>query len=156
MNKLNSILSTAILFGTPALADGFRCQVANHPLSVTVYNHTQPEMGTRNAAVMILSDSSIGEGRKTIAVLRDGSGLLRNDSALYEADVDLRFSESNRKGERVAATKLGQLKSVELDVDFVFGRIIEDESLDAVVRLNKRDGEVLSYSASCERYKKSE
>jgi hypothetical protein len=47
-----------------AFADGFKCEQLIHTLKIKVYNNTQPTEGTRNPAVMVLSDSSVAFGKK--------------------------------------------------------------------------------------------
>jgi hypothetical protein len=142
------------LFGTSAFADGFVCQTVDGDLNVKVYNHTQAEYGTRTAAVMVVSDPTISHGRKTIAVFRNAT--LESDTLTFTAKVDMRFTESARGGELIAGTKLGQLKTIALDVDFTYGEPLADgETVDADLILTKRNGDVASVPVICERYLKN-
>src|SRR4051812_5676293 len=119
MKKLSLALITLTLSAT-AHADGFVCQTVEGDLNVKVYNHTQADFGTRTAAVMVLSDPSVGVGNKTIARFTEVNETLTNVGASYEANVDLRFNDSGRKGELMAGTKLGYLKTITLDVAFSY------------------------------------
>ena len=121
----NAIVLLATLLSTTAFADGFICESAEQNLKVHVYNQVQPELGTRSAAIMILSDTSVQAGRKTIATFSSTDALLTNDGASYTAKVDLRFNNSGRKGENIGGTKLGELKNVTLDVAFSYSEPVE-------------------------------
>lgn len=144
-----------LLAASAAKADGFVCQTESG-LNVKVFNHVQPTEGTRTAAIMVISDSSVGDGNKTIAKFNQAQGTLSSEGSEYTADVDLRFKDSRRKGENIAGTKLGELQMIQLKVDFSYATPTEagDES-EAVLILSKRNGEVLSEGAVCTRYLKN-
>lgn len=153
----NAIALVAALIATPAFADGFVCESQSKGLKVKVYNQTQPELGTRNAAIMVLSDMNVQAGRKTIATFKSTDSVLENDGALYTANVDLRFSESSRKGELIAGTKLGELDQVKLDVAFSYAEPVQEgEELYGKVTLIKRDSTKSSFAVLCTRYLKGE
>jgi hypothetical protein len=146
----------AALVSTTAQADGFVCEGNRDSLIVKVYNHTQPTEGTRNAAVMVVSDPSIQLGNKTIARFSDVNSTLSNKGAFYMADVDLRFNDSGRKGELIGGTKLGQLKHISLDVNFSYGEPINSgETAPAILSLIKRNGETIDLDMNCSRYLKN-
>jgi hypothetical protein len=154
-NILAGLLTIAAAFSTSAQADGFRCSSAYGDLNIAVYNHTDAEEGTRNAAIMILSDPRVQEGNKTIARFQDVTGLLENYGAKYVAKVDLRYADSSRKGELVAGTKLGELNAVVLDVEFSYSSPVSDnEPLRGKVTLHKRNGQRMSAPMVCNRYLK--
>lgn len=138
-----------------AHADGFVCEAQNDSLIVKVYNKTLAVEGTRNAAVMILSDANLKGGNKTIAKF-DSDATLESRDNVFSADVDLRFVESSRKGELIAGTKLGQLKTITLDVNFSYWMPMENgEHTDATLHLLKRDGETIEMEMDCTRYLKN-
>ena len=56
------VLATAM----SAQADGYKCETESG-LNIQVYNFTSPEMGTRAGSMMVISDSQIQYGNKTIA-----------------------------------------------------------------------------------------
>jgi hypothetical protein len=146
---------TVIAAATVARADGFVCQTESG-LNVKVYNHTDASQGTRTGAIMILSDSSVGAGNKTVATFSHVKGTLASTSANYVADVDLRFSTSNRKGELLAGTKLGEVDMIVLSVDFSYAAPVEaGEELSGELTLIKRNGQTIIEQASCERYLKN-
>ncbi len=153
----NAIVLLATLLSTTAFADGFICESAEQNLKVHVYNQVQPELGTRSAAIMILSDTSVQVGRKTIATFNATDALLTNDGASYSAKVDLRFNNSGRKGENIGGTKLGELKNVILDVAFSYNEPVEaGTEVAGQVTLQKRNGDQTSFPVSCVRYLKGE
>lgn len=139
-----------------AKADGFVCETLRGDLNVKVFNHTNPNKGTRNAAVMVLSDPSIQFGNKTIASFSDVKSTLGNSGATYVADVDLRVSESNRGGELISGTKLMYLDQIVLDIDFAYNQPVEaGEEIDAKMTLIKRDGQHIVRHLTCSRYLKN-
>ena len=136
-----------------ALADGFVC--ASEGLNVKVYNHTNPNDGTRTGAVMVISSSNVGYGNKTIAKFTDANRTLESKSSVYTADVDLRYNDSGRKGELIGGTKLGQLDQIKLSVYFTYGTGVKDgEEVAARLKLIKRNGESSSIAMNCIRYLK--
>ncbi len=156
---MKHLVTAMIVMGTSsfAMADGFKCETRDGDLVVKVYNHVQPEEGTRNGAVMVISDKNVQLGRKTIARFTDVNSTLKSKGALYMAKVDLRFADSRRKGELIGGTKLGQLANISLDVDFKYNRPLEDgEETTGELVLDKRNGDSITLDVDCVRYLKSE
>jgi len=158
MKKL--ILSTAmmIMASTAAHADGFLCDNQEGNLRIKVYHHTQPQLGTRNVAVMIVSDPTVADGRKTIATFDADKALLTSSSATYTANVDLRFSTSNRKGENVGGTKLGELDQIILHVDYSFDNPVPagSEVGGEAVLVRRGSASDIRIPMNCSRYLKGE
>ena len=137
-------------------ADGFVCENTDHGLKVKVFNHTNPNVGTRTAAIMVVSDTSIAYSNKTIAKFESVTGLLTSKGATYTSKVDLRFNDSGRKGELIGGTKLGQLAKIELEVAFTIAAPIEDgETTPGYLTLVKRNGEFTGLDMDCVRYLKN-
>lgn len=150
-------LIAGLVLSQTALADGFICESESGSLRVKAFHKTQPEQGTRNAAVLIVSNPLIHQGRKTIATFSADNALLTNKAAHYDASVDLRFKNSRRKGELIGATKLGELQNIKLDVAFSFAKPVADgQEMPGVVTLVKRSGDELEYDVVCTRYLKGE
>lgn len=151
--KSLAIAALALISSSTAFADGFVCK--NEDLAVKVYNHTQPEVGTRTAALMVISDRSVQAGRKTIARFQDSKGRISNKGARYTADVDLRYADSARAGENIGGTKLGELDTIELDVEFSYAQpVAAGELVSGTLTLNKRNGQVIELELECARYLK--
>lgn len=152
----NAIIALlTVISSTVALADGFVC-TSESGLNLKVYNHTDAAQGTRTASVMVISDSNVGAGNKTIAKFTDVKGTLNSQSQVYTADVDLRFSDSNRKGELIGGTKLGQLAQIELAIDFSYSQPLNNgEETSAALTLTKRNGEKIVENVNCVRYLKN-
>jgi hypothetical protein len=150
-------LIAGLVLSQSALADGFICESQEQSLRLKAFHQTQPELGTRNAAVLIVSDPSIHFGRKTIATFHADNALLSNTAAHYDAAVDLRFKTSNRKGELIGPTKLGELQNIKLDVAFsYFTPVAGGEEMPGVVTLVKRSGDEIELDVTCTRYLKGE
>jgi hypothetical protein len=156
MKKMILVMAAVMASSSAAFADGFVCETRSQDLNVKVYNHTAPEYGTRNAAVMVVSDPSVSHGRKTIARFTSVNGRITNKGAFYVADVDLRYKDSKRKGELIGGTKLGELDKIVLDVDFSYSRpIANGEEVRGMLSLNKRNGQVIDLAVDCYRYLKN-
>lgn len=155
MKKL-IVLAMTVLASSAAKADGFKCLTAEGDLAVQVYNHLSPDMGTRNAAIMIVSDPMVQEGRQTVAKFTAGNATLDQEGATYTARVDLRFKESRNKGEYLTGTRLGYVKTLELDVDFSYAKPVKAGTLlPAMLTVVKRDGEVIERNMVCSRHLKN-
>lgn len=154
---MKALIVAIAIMGTSfiAKADGFVC-TSESGLVLKVYNHTEAQKGTRSAAVMILSNSDVGHGRKTIATFTDAKSTVSSYKQTFIGKVDLRVSESNRKGELVGGTKLGQLDLIILSVDFSYAApVAHGQELSATLTLQKRNGEELIEDVNCARYLKN-
>ena len=151
---------TLLTMTASAKADGFFCRGNSTGLDFRVLNHTHAAAGTRTPSVMVVSNPYIASDRKTIAVFKDENRTLSYlGRGNYEGKVDLRFSETGRKGENIAGTKLGELKTIILDIEFSYSH--HDSSLANSVKevpgkisYIKRTGEILEETARCTRYLK--
>lgn len=149
------MILAALLSTGAAHADGFICKSADG-LNVKVFNKTDAAEGTRNGAIMVLSDANISSGSKTIATFPADNTLLSQVGASYNAHVDLRYVESSRKGELIGGTKLGQLRDIALDVDFNYGQPVPaGKKLAAELTLMKRNGAEIAIEMTCKRYLKN-
>jgi len=149
------IMITLMAAGLSAQASGFRCETESG-LSIQVYNHTNPNMGVRSGAIMVVSDSSVGYGNKTIAKFTDLKGTLTSKTLRYVGSVDLRMVESRRKGELIAGTKLGYVSELVLDIEFTYARPLRNgEKANALLTVVKRNGDLIEDEAVCERYLKN-
>lgn len=153
---MKAILLTAVLAASlSAQADGFKCETESG-LNVQVFNHTSAEMGTRTGAMMVVSDTSIQYGNKTIAKFSALKSTLTSKNLRYTAKVDLRVSESNRKGELISGTKLGYVSQVLLDVAFSYSNpVAHGSEVPAVLTVVKRNGTYTQEAAVCARYLKN-
>ena len=144
-----------------AQADGFKCVGQNTGLNINVFNHTDPSDGTRSPAVMVVSDPMIGSPNKTIAKFSsDNRNLDYLGYGKYSAKVDLRFNDSGRQGENIAGTKLGQLATIVLAIEFAYNQNTTDlaravAEIPGKISYNKRNGEVLEEAVACTRYLKN-
>lgn len=156
-NVTMMIALAASAFAANAKADGFVCQTADESLNVRIFNNTNPQAGTRVASVMVVSDPSVSAGRKTIARFTDVNGVLSNRASRYEANVDLRFSDSARKGENILGTKLGELDQIIADIDFSYAApVAAGEELTGSLTLVKRNGQEIHADLLCTRYLKAQ
>ena len=150
------VILFSLLFAIPLFADGFICENREQKLEINAFNQTQPRLGTRNAAILVLSNPSVEYGNRTIATFAADTGLLTNQGSAYTAHVDLRYRTSNRRNAAVGPTRLGQLKFIVLDVAFSYARPVPaGTALSAVAILMKRSGEEIRLPMECTRYLKN-
>lgn len=154
---MKSLIAALVLtLSTAAMADGFKCEQADHGVNIKVFNKTDASQGVRNAAVMVFSDASVSYGRKTIASFTSHKRTLGQKGTSYMAVVDLRVSESNRSGENILGTKLGQIKEIYVDIEHNYGRPVAfGQMTDGTVTVVKRNGKSQTFEISCERYLKN-
>lgn len=151
-----AVIVASTLASSAALADGFVCETAQGDLTVKIYNNTQPSAGTRTGAVMVLSDPSVQDGRKTIARFTDVSGNLSSSELVYTANVDLRFADSRRKGEYLVGTRLGEVDTIEAAIDFTYAAPVrEGDAITGSLLVIKRDGSQIARDLDCARYLKN-
>ena len=144
-------------FSVAAHAEGFKCRTVEGDLAVKIYHHDDPSIGTRVASTMIVSDPTVGTGHKTIALFTSQKGTLALQSeGSYLAVVDLRMVESRRKGEYVVGTRLGELSTISVDLDFSYARpVTGGAAVTGTATFTKRSGEMLERNLVCARYLKS-
>lgn len=149
----NIIIAAAInLVSFSAFADGFKCTSDEGTLEAQVYNHRNPHVGTRTGAVMILSDSSLEYGSRTIARF-EAPKSLTNHAAKYLAYVDQTVGSTNRAGEYIAGTRLGEVAKIVLDVDFSYTSPIADgDQVSALLSVFKHEGTLVEVGMTCTRY----
>ena len=155
---MKALITALVLLTSAAVAkaDGFVC-TSESGLVVRVYNHVNAIDGTRTASQMIVSNQTIGVGSKTVASFSAEKGTLSSFEQTYIGKVDLRVSESSRKGELVGGTKLGYLKFIILSVDFSYSQPLPHGTLlEGVLTLQKRSGEENIEAVTCARYLKHE
>lgn len=154
--KKMMIAAAMLMVGSFAHADGFDCLVPEQSLHVKIYNHTDPNAGTRSAGVMILSDDAIQYGNKTIATFDADAGVLSSKELVYLAKVDLRFANSSRKGENILGTKLGQLATVKAALHFSYSTPVKaGQQVGGWFIATKRNGEKINAQLVCTRYLKN-
>jgi hypothetical protein len=154
---MKTLIATAVLtLSSVVMADGFKCDQLDYDIKVKVFNNTDASSGVRNSAVMIFSDANVSYGRKTIATFSSKKRTLGQNGASFFAAVDLRVSESNRSGENLFGTKLGQLKEIYVDINHNYSAPVADgQEVDGTVTLVKRNGEISTLDLNCARYLKN-
>src|SRR4051812_48721584 len=94
-----------------------------------------------NDSVLVISDTTVGAGNKTIARFTAEKTLdimgARDGGTVYRGNVDLRFNDSARKGELILGTKLGELDEIQVYV----GDMDDESEVPGAITLIKRNGE---------------
>jgi hypothetical protein len=143
---------------TPARADGFDCQARNTGLLIHIVNSKNPAVGTRTPDSMTILNPLLSPGQqeivrfshinKTLAYLGRGN---------YMGQVDLRYLDSGRQGENIAGTKLGQIKSILVDLEFSYAHSDIElansvKEVPGKIFYTKRTGEILEEPVLCKRF----
>lgn len=154
--KAALVFVTFTALSSLAKAEGFKCQTLEGDLNIKIFHHNDPSIGTRVASTMIVSDPSIKMGSKTVALFTSKKGTLSLQSeGSYLANVDLRMTESRRSGEYLVGTRLGQLGTIAVDLDFSYRAPVADgDIVEGSATFTKRSGEVIERELLCERYLK--
>lgn len=147
-----ALVALVLIASSIANADGFLCETQSG-LRLKVFNHIEPSRGTRTPAVMVVSDSTVQVGHKTIGVFRVADAQLLVEEDSYLAKVDLR---SGSRSEMLADTKLGNVDRIKLYVDFSYSRpVAHGTELTGTMTLLKRDAGLVVEQAICTRYLKN-
>lgn len=132
------IITALSLVSSVAMADGFRC--ANDDFRVKLYNEVQPENGTRNPAVLVVSEKGVG----TIATL-DGSEI---EKTITETSVIYKGTTNSKLDGRYVSVKLSVRKTPSAYAKY-------EGQHHGVLTINA-DGETVKQSVLCARYKKTD
>ncbi len=132
------IVIALTLVSSVAMADGYRCQ--NNTFRAKVYNETQPERGTRNPAVLIVSQRNVG----TVATL-EGDEIVKTNG---EFSVTYEGQTNSRQDGRFVAVKLEVEKQAEIESAFA--------GLFTARLLVNADGRSRESILTCEHYVKSD
>lgn len=158
MIKMQISLLTLGLFGafiSGAHADGFQCESVDGRINAKVFNETNPRAGTRNAAIMVLSDATETFGERTIATFEPEAGVLKNYGAIYVVDVANSETETGTLRAPILDMTIGDLASIEVNVAFSYGAPVAfGTRVDGKLILTARDGKLTELKLVCTRYLK--
>jgi len=151
------IALAALIITTTAHADGFRCLTQDHKIKATVYDNVQPAKGTRNGAIMILSQASQDSDKSTLAVFRGDNGSLTNRGPVYTGNVDMRFAEVNQAlANDEAPINMADMSQIILNIDYNMNSPVPaGEVVTGLITFNKRSGPPSTESVICTRYLKN-
>lgn len=157
MKFVNTLAVLAIAtLSASAHADGFTCQTNDGSINVKIYNNTDPSVGTRVGAVMVVSYPAVSGGKKTIARFTDVNGTFESRSTVYVGDVDLRFNDTSLKGRNILGTKLGNIDTITASIDFSYDApVAAGEEVNGKLRIERRSGSPIEADMTCQRYLKN-
>lgn len=151
---MKSLIAMMMLVGSAAYADGFVCYTKSNDLKIKMLNHTQPEDGTRTGSVMIVSDQTIQDGKKTTVAFRSEDETLTTSGTRWIGTLP---EDSELKGGRnIAGTKLAYVDSFIVTVaHFYDAPVANGTKLYGGLTVVKKDGEKLREELNCYRYLKN-
>jgi hypothetical protein len=157
-NLLKTVLGlmtvvAVFVVATSARADGFVCNAVGESLRVKVYNRTQPEEGTRNVAVMVISDPSKPVGQRTLQRFTADNDGVTNSGTRYSASLKPRLRPM--MDVQIGGVQVGQIQEVALNIDFSYRYPIGNEGLVAgTLEIYQVNGDQLWMDVDCTRYLK--
>jgi hypothetical protein len=129
------IALASLLLANAAHAELLDCQTTDGSVNVKA-----------SSEVLVVSDSSIGAGKKTTARFTAANGTLavkpQGEATSYVGDVDLRFNDSDMAGRNLMGTKLGQLDTIEVS-------IFDSSAQEGQIIATKRNGQVIKKDLTC-------
>lgn len=147
-----ALIVLVLIASSIAKADGFLCETQSG-LRLKVFNHLAPAHGTRTPAVMVVSDSTVQVGHKTLGVFRHADAQLLVEEDSYLAKVDLR---KNRQQDALVGSKLEGVDQIKLYVDFSYRRpVVHGSALSGTMTLLKQGAGLIAEQAICTRYLKN-
>jgi hypothetical protein len=147
-----SVLSLLAASGV-ARADGFLCGTDDRELNITVYHDTQSDEGTRNMAVMILSDPDAPKSQQTLARFDESNAQLSTQGTNYDAQIE--NTESREAEVYVSSLPLSNIRSVDLNVAFSYSDPApSNQTMPGVLTIEATTG-TITKDVSCVRYLKT-
>lgn len=144
-----------------AQADGFVCDATHESLRIQVYNRTLPGEGTRNVAVMVVSDPLKAPGERTHFRFQADNESLARDGARFVASVmtpDMISPAGNNPffdSPRIQGIQFGQVQELALEIDFSYQNPVADGVVvNGVLELYQVNGDQLWVDMDCRRYLK--
>ncbi|MEO5666846.1 MAG: hypothetical protein ABIR96_02180, partial [Bdellovibrionota bacterium] len=135
--------------------DGFVCDSTHESLRVQVYNRTQPGDGTRNVAVMVLSDPSLPRGERTLKRFEADNDTLANQGATYTAIVQRQLQVMSDR--QALGVQLGQIQELALSIDFSYrSPVTQNDVVSGVLQITQVNGDQLWVDMDCHHYRKGD
>ncbi len=155
-------LIVAMAMASIGKADGFYCASPDGNLAVKVFDHVHRNLGTRNAARMIVSNPATESGTRTLAVFSSEQGNLWSTPhdgqyLKYVGYVDLRY-KNIRKEKSILNEPISNLSTVTLNIYFNYRRsgLKDGQEVMGALDLSTRDGRHLYSELTCGRYLKTD
>jgi hypothetical protein len=152
-------LTLVTIAPTLALADGFDCTGRNSGIEVKIYNNTDPSMGTRTPAVLIVSDPSRDYGDRTIATFKNDQ-ITAEGHGTYFATTDTVDHRPTADAQVLQNSRLGHLENVLLKMNFSYAEEFltdltkKPESFSGSVYYQETSGATRNESVRCTHYLK--
>ena len=149
---MKTLLILTMLIGSSAFADGFVCYSSDRSLKVKMLNHVEPAEGTRTGSVMIVSDQTISDGKKTTVVFDSEEDTLTTDGTFWRGQVP----EGVKGGRNIVGTKLNQISTFDVQVAYNYNRPVKSGAeLSGELIVTKVNGNKLHEDLTCYRYLKN-
>lgn len=149
---MKTLIIMTMLMGSTAFADGFVCYSRDRSLKIKMLNNVQPAEGTRTGSVMIVSDQTINDGKKTTVVFDSEEETLTTDGTFWSGLV----SEDIKAGRNIVGTKLGQISTFAVQVCYNYNRpVASGAELYGELIVTKVNGNKLHEDLTCYRYLKN-
>lgn len=131
-----------------------QCESVDGDVQFQILMEVRNKNESPQALGMTVTDLNVSADRSEIATFMYNDGVLNNTNGVVVGYVDLANPRTSRKGERIAGTRLGHLRSimVDLDIDFTTRPTVGEKYSAQAVYL-KKIGEELVQDLDCSRGK---
>jgi hypothetical protein len=152
-------LALVTLAPTLAHADGFDCTGRDTGIEVKIYNNTDPSLGTRTPAILIVSDPSRDYGDRTIATFKNEQ-ITYEGYGTYFATTDTVDRRPTADAQVLENSRLGHLENILLKMNFSYAEQLFSEltkkpaSFSGSVFYQQTSGATRNESVRCTHYLK--
>lgn len=156
--KTAALFFLVLMIPASALADGFICHGDQSGIEMAIYNQVNPHLGTRNPAVLVISDPALATSNHTEARFSPELNNFRYEGhGNYVAEVHgnvFLFDSTS-----VAGHAVNSLNEIRLKIVFSYDKdaIALVDSIDEIpgtIEYTDLNNQVSNESASCSRYRK--
>jgi hypothetical protein len=166
--RLGAAALTTILFSSTALAHGFVCtsleQITQIEIHLTGTGSLTPDVQPQDAQaqdfqdyrpsprgkLMIVKDITLAPKRQLVATFSAKEGLLRTKDTSFIGRVDPKHPDTNNAGKRIGGTRLGQLETITVEIDYSFQeKVPQGVRLAGQVTYSKTNGDDLAEDFEC-------
>jgi hypothetical protein len=150
---LAAVVASSIM-ASVASAQGFICTSLDETTQIDIYlvggGSLHEFRPAPRGKMMVVKDITLNPKRQVVATFSTKEGLLRTKDTSFIGKVDPKHPDTNSSGKRVGGTRLGQLKTITVEIDYSFQEKVSDGvRLAAQVTYNKLNGEDLAEDFEC-------
>ncbi len=146
-------LFAAVLVGSQAAkADGFVCADESNTYGLKIYDNVTASFGTRNPAVMVISNGSQESGAKTLATFTPAQGGLQLSGGVYVVNLNFPPAYTQTFG----GVKMSDIKELNVLINHNFNQVLAPgQKVPGSVSIVEKSGKFAVLKLVCKRYLKN-